>query len=185
MTTKNSDYGININIASVFHSDDSIDFGITINDSDGFDYDCNYENITGRKSLEVITNKIFCEISEGLMASAIKRAAEQAEQEEKAYKMVVEKNNQKNDELAAMEDKIKHLEDQLESFKIDNEILRMRNDKLVNKFNSKPAPKIETKYDNKIPYGISKKPEVENTRPQTFQDMFDMFNVVMPPRHWF
>ena len=160
-----NNYGVNLNM-SIAINDGDTSIGLHITDSNGAEYDRQFDNVDLNNAPLLLSHSIM-----DFMCDAEKALAEQnrkAAEEEKARRNADEFLNKQevaNSKLDELYRQIEDLTAEVESYKIDNNILRMRNEKLMSK-NAKNDSKTDNltwkedkpakKYDNKIHFNAKK-----------------------------
>lgn len=132
------DYGIDLNCSIILHADESVDFGMSLNDSDGLHFDRKYENIatTSVDGLSMLLSGLINDIENAFIEHQEAKAAKEEQAKTDSIKDEFVRKNEELNKLYEMYsnvlDEKRKLEEEVESYRIDNEILRMRNDKFVN-----------------------------------------------------
>ena len=157
----NKDYGFNISISSVIHSDGLFDIGVKVSDSNGLEYDEMLESIDP-SNMGAIYDLILNKCGKAMLES---KGKEKPIDRTVSDKFLAELKK-KNQDIEDLYNRIDELSDRLKSYEIDNQILRMRNDDLVNekvknvneklpvkeKLNNELKTHKNNKYSNKVSY---------------------------------
>ena len=141
------DYGFNVSISSVVHGDGLIDFGIKVSDSNGLEYDDMLESIDP-SNLTAIYDLVLGKCAKAMLDS--KKKADEHVIDRTVSDKFLKKLDEQNQVIEDLYDQIDELSDRIKSYEIDNQILRMRNDELVN---------------NKIKATVSEKPKQKEEMP--------------------
>ena len=161
-----NNYGVNLNM-SIAINDGDTSIGLHMTDSNGAEYDRQFDNVDLKNAPLLLSGSImdFMYDAEKALAEKERKAAEEEEKARRAADEFLSKQEAANSKLDELYRQIEDLTAEVESYKIDNNILRMRNEKLMNK-NTKSDSNADTltwkeekpakKYDNKIHFSAKK-----------------------------
>lgn len=150
------DYGFNVNVSAVVRNDNTLDIGLNVNDSEGFEFNELLENVD-QNNLYSIYGLFLNKITDAYQDHAKKIDNTVGDE-------FIAKQDEANAKFEDLYSKIDELENRLKSYEIDNQILRMRNEKVVNdkiKTSVSEKPKTEKKvkkYPSYTSYKLNEKP---------------------------
>ncbi len=129
----NNEYGMTVNMATVFSKDGTVSVEFKMNDSDGFDIEIEHDADNVDDAYRYILNECS--------TAAFARTKEKLEERKKSKQD--DKNNDKDGDM-----NVNELLDEIRSLKIDNQILEQRCKDLSKKYND-IATKRSRKMDRK------------------------------------